>query len=91
METSDQAMGPGAGTRHLLSLTVQDFEEVVKVTKPEPDLDRLIAKTEAVKVLDHDMVMEVEYCGRDETTDGDEAAVLGGRTCPQVMKPTRSW
>jgi len=63
VETSDQAMGPGAGTRHLLSLAVQDFEEVVKVTKPEPDLERiwnLIAKTEAVKVLDHDMVMEVE-------------------------------
>ena len=65
VETSDQAMGPGAGTRHLLSLTVQDFEEVVKVTKPEPDLGRLIAKTEAVKVLDHDMVMEVEYFGED--------------------------
>ena len=60
-------------------MNVQDFEEVVKVTKPEPDLERtwnLIAKTEAVKVLDHDMVMEVEYCGRDETTDGDEAAVV---------------
>lgn len=60
VETSDQAMGPGAGTRHLLSLAVQDFEEVVKVTKPEPNPIRLIAKTEAVKVLDHDMVMEVE-------------------------------
>jgi len=58
VETSDQAMGPGAGTRHLLSLAVQDFEEVVKVTK-----------TEAVKVLDHDMVMEVKVDDED-----DEAA-----------------
>ena len=54
---------------------------MVKVTKPEPDLDRLIAKTEAVKVLDHDMVMEVEYFGEDG----------GALVCPQVTKPTRSW
>ena len=57
VETSEQAMGPGTGTRHLVTLTIQDFEEMVKVAKPGPYFGSrsVVARAEAVKILDHDM------------------------------------
>ena len=78
VETSEQAMGPGAGTRHLVTLTIQEFEEMAKVVKPGPYGSRLaIARAETVKILGHDIVMEVEH---NFPCDGDdESAVVSLR------------
>jgi len=88
VETSEQAMGPGAGTRHLVTLAIQDFKEMVKVAKPGPYFGSrsVVARAEAVKILDHDMVMAVEY-----QQDDDEAAVVCLRwsdvpSCDRIYK-----